>query len=67
MGDNPSLSELHQGEPKTQPAKHGPLLALITALFACRVLGQALVVFLGVSWLPVMEHWYSGLIPIQRF
>jgi len=42
---------------------HGPLLALITTLFACRVLGQALVAFFGVTWLPPMEQWFSGVIP----
>lgn len=44
-------------------SRHGPLLALITALFAGRVLGQALVAFGGVSWLPAMEQWFSGVIP----
>jgi hypothetical protein len=29
--------------------------------FCCRVLGQALVAFLHVTWLPPMEEWYSGL------
>ncbi len=42
---------------------HGPLLALMTFLFACRVLGQALVAFVGVSWLPAMKQWFSGVIP----
>jgi hypothetical protein len=42
---------------------HGPLLALLTVLFALRVLGQALVAFIGVAWLPIMEQWFSGLIP----
>jgi hypothetical protein len=41
---------------------HGPLLALLTLLFALRVLGQALVGFFGVTWLPAMEQWFSGLI-----
>ena len=41
---------------------HGPLLALLTLLFAFRVLGQALVGFFGVTWLPAMEQWFSGLI-----
>jgi hypothetical protein len=26
-------------------------------------LGQALVAFVGVAWLPIMEQWFSGLIP----
>ena len=42
---------------------HGPLLAFITTLFACRVLGQVLVAFFDVTWLPAMEHWFSGVIP----
>ena len=41
----------------------GPILALLTFLFALRVLGQALVAFLSVGWLPSMEQWFSGLIP----
>ncbi|HEX6438902.1 MAG TPA: hypothetical protein VF182_17330 [Candidatus Binatia bacterium] len=42
---------------------HGPALAILTLLFALRVLGQALVVFFSVDWLPPSEHWFSGLIP----
>jgi hypothetical protein len=42
---------------------HDPMLALLTALFFLRVLGQALSVFLQVDWLPATEHWASGLIP----
>jgi len=42
---------------------YGPILSLLTLLFALRVLGQALVAFFGVTWLPVMEQWFSGLIP----
>ena len=42
---------------------HGPLLALLTFLFTLRVLGQVLVAFAGVAWLPAMEQWFSGLIP----
>lgn len=63
MDDNPYLSQLRARKPRTTLTKHGLLLASITALFACRVLGQALVAFLGVTWLPAMQHWYSGLIP----
>jgi hypothetical protein len=39
------------------------LLALCAALFLLRVIGQALVAFAGVRWLPPMPRWYSGLIP----
>ena len=44
---------------------HGPVLVLLTFLFALRVLGQALVAFVGVAWLPIMEQWFSGLIPYR--
>jgi len=40
-----------------------PLLWLLLALFVVRVAGQALVAFLGVTWLPPMAQWYSGLMP----
>ncbi len=36
---------------------------LLLFLFLLRVVGQALVAFLDVSFLPPMERWYSGLIP----
>jgi hypothetical protein len=42
---------------------HGPILAFLTTLFFLRVLGQALVAFFSVSWLPAMQQWFSGLIP----
>jgi hypothetical protein len=45
------------------PSMQGPILALLTILFALRVLGQALAAFFAVSWLPSMEQWFSGLIP----
>jgi len=45
------------------PNRHGPILALLTALFFLRVLGQALVAYASVGWLPAMQHWASGLIP----
>lgn len=38
------------------------VLCVLTALFAARVLGQALVAFLAVPWLPPMEAWFSGLV-----
>ncbi|MGH7798411.1 MAG: hypothetical protein ACREQ2_26405 [Candidatus Binatia bacterium] len=44
------------------PGVHGPVLAFLTVLFFLRVLGQALVVFVSVDWLPATEHWFSGLI-----
>jgi uncharacterized protein len=42
-----------------------PALWALLALFALRVLGQMLVAFFGVSWLPPMERWYSGLMPYE--
>ena len=44
------------------PSAHGSVLAFLTLLFFFRVLGQALVVFFSVSWLPSVEQWASGLI-----
>lgn len=40
-----------------------PLLWTLLALFVLRVAGQAMVAFWGVTWLPPMERWYSGLMP----
>jgi hypothetical protein len=39
------------------------VLCVLTALFAGRVLGQALVAFFAVPWLPPMDAWFSGLVP----
>jgi hypothetical protein len=39
------------------------VLCVLTSLFGVRVVGQALVAFLGVAWLPAMDTWYSGLLP----
>jgi hypothetical protein len=41
----------------------GILLAILTLLFVLRVLGQVLVAYFDVRFLPAMEHWYSGLLP----
>jgi hypothetical protein len=41
------------------------LLWGLFALFILRVVGQALVVFLDVGWLPPMAAWYSGLMPYE--
>ena len=45
------------------PQTYAAWLWLLLALFCLRVTGQMLVAFFGVSWLPPMEEWYSGLIP----
>jgi hypothetical protein len=39
------------------------VLWTLLGLFGLRVLGQVLVAFLGVNWLPPMPEWYSGLLP----
>lgn len=41
------------------------VLWLLLALFVLRVLGQALVAFFDVGFLPRMTAWYSGLIPYE--
>lgn len=38
-------------------------LWILLGLFCLRVLGQVLVAFAGVRWLPPMPEWYSGLLP----
>lgn len=45
------------------PRVYGVVMWMLTFLFFLRVIGQALVAFLRVSFLPPMEEWYSGLIP----
>jgi hypothetical protein len=47
---------------RSEAAPVAAFLALLTFLFALRVTGQALVVFLGVDWLPPPDHWMSGLL-----
>jgi hypothetical protein len=39
------------------------VLTVLTLLFAGRVVGQALVAFAGVPWLPPMDAWFSGYLP----
>jgi hypothetical protein len=39
------------------------LLHVLAFLFFLRVVGQALVAFVGVTVLPPMSEWYSGLLP----
>lgn len=39
------------------------LLWILLFAFCLRVVGQALVAFWDVNWLPPMEAWYSGLLP----
>jgi len=42
---------------------YATVLAALALLFFLRVLGQVLVAFFGVRFLPPMEDWYSGLLP----
>jgi len=48
---------------RTSRRKYATFLLVFTLLFFLRVLGQMLVVFADVEFLPAMEHWYSGLMP----
>lgn len=43
----------------------GIILSALLFLFCLRVLGQMLVAFLGVIWLPPMHQWYSGLMSYE--
>jgi hypothetical protein len=43
-------------------AIHAIILWLLTFLFFLRVLGQVLVAFFDVTFLPPMPYWYSGLL-----
>jgi len=45
------------------PEPSALVLIALTTLFFARVLGQALVAFAGVTWLPPMEAWHAGLLP----
>ena len=49
-------------KPASRIRKIGPVLWVLLGLFCVRVLGQVLVAFFDVSFLPPMEEWYSGLI-----
>ncbi len=39
------------------------VMTLLGGLFLLRVVGQVLVTYEGTGWLPVIEHWQSGLLP----
>ncbi len=48
----------------SQPyARYAAVLWILTLLFGLRVVGQMLVAFFGVTFLPPMPEWYSGLVP----
>lgn len=46
-----------------RPREIAPLLWALFALFVLRVVGQVLVAFYSVGFLPPMAQWYSGLLP----
>ena len=46
-----------------QPRWLAPLLWALFGVFVLRVVGQALVAFFGVEFLPPMQAWTSGLLP----
>ena len=41
------------------------VMAVLLALFLCRVVGQILAATSAPSWLPPMARWYSGLMPYR--
>ncbi len=38
-------------------------MTVLAGLFLLRVVGEVLVTFVGIEWLPAAEHWQSGLLP----
>ena len=54
---------------EVDPQVAGAFLALFTALFALRVVGQVVVLLAAPTWLPPMDRWnlmpYRALLPIQ--
>ncbi|MGH9399049.1 MAG: hypothetical protein ACRD00_01680 [Thermoanaerobaculia bacterium] len=51
------------GSMQSRIAAYTLVLWLLAFLFFLRVLGQVLVAFFGVTFLPPMAEWYSGLLP----
>jgi hypothetical protein len=49
--------------PDATRRRYAAALAALAAAFLLRVLGQALVAFGKVGFLPPMSQWYSGLVP----
>jgi hypothetical protein len=47
----------------SDPRRYSRGLLLLLFLFCLRVIGQMLVAFLHVSFLPPMKEWFSGLLP----
>lgn len=57
------MSQPAAGPPISIRKRYFWLLATLLFLFCLRVLGQALVAFFGVTFLPPMEEWMSGVLP----
>ena len=53
----------HQASRHIYAGPHALALTTLTVLFALRVLGQILVAFWHVPFLPPMQDWMSGLMP----
>ncbi len=51
--------------PEYDARRTGIILSALLFLFSLRVLGQMLVAFLDVTWLPPMHQWYSGLMSYE--
>ncbi len=49
----------------TEPRRLAPILWTVLGLFILRVLGQVLVAFFNVGFLPPMKEWYSGLLAYE--
>ena len=50
---------------RAETRRYALVLSVLAFLFLLRVLGQALVAFFEVRWLPAMPEWYSGLLPYR--
>ncbi len=56
----------HPGAHAALQRRYFWVLIALLFLFCLRVLGQILVAFFKVSFLPPMEEWFSGLLPYQE-
>ncbi len=54
---------IEQASTRSRQERYFWLLSLLLFLFCLRVLGQVLVAFFGVWFLPPMEEWFSGFLP----
>ena len=64
MGSDRNSQEITFAPITWPPAdRRAPILAALSGLFFLRVVGQVLVTYRKVKWLPAVEHWQSGLLP----